>query len=420
MRKIINRLSVVFLMLAGLFASASSFATCGLPTTVAACSMAVGEVVAYSSASNCTTGTYQLRTRGPTAPDASWSNTGNCYTTPTSYSWNKGNNPLSSLSTWCPAPSIINPTTGKCETASVCDTGAGQVVSSGYYDWGTNENVNPTPTTCDGTCELSYSGGGIEKRQMINGVYHYFSSGQMVRTNAECSTATTPSAVTALPSMTCDPLTQNEGYVNGKQVCLAKSETATEGSETTVSVDGTVTTETTTTTKANPDGTTTVTVTVETVDSATGEKTKNTTTTVQAAEPSSFCQQHPTDSSCLTSEDDICTRYPDAFMCADMSETGEPEVGLLEGGQGSDVPSVDAFKPSHGEVSGLFSSLLAKAGIPAGGQCGLVIPLNIFGTQTTIDLSRYCVEFGPLVNYAFWVLTILFVFRETSFASGNR
>jgi len=92
----------------------------------------------------------------------------------------------------------------------------------------------------------------------------------------------------------------------------------------------------------------------------------------------------------------------------------QPAPGGLEGGAAGDVPSGASFTPNQGQVTGLLSGLLSKIGIPAGGQCGLSLPLSLFGQSFVVDLSPYCLAWSPYVNWAFWILTVLFVFRETA------
>lgn len=190
---------------------------------------------------------------------------------------------------------------GQCVKDNPCLPGAGQVVSSGMYDLGTDDTVNPPTTTCDGACELSYTGSGIVSRQLVGGVYHYFSEGSYTQTSTQCSTSSALPGSTSLPPPSCDSLTQQQGTVNGKFVCLDKS-----------------TTKTTTTAPlvTNPDGSTTQTTT--TSDSGTKMDTITTTTTAPdgtvststttAPTPgtgadSPFCEANPTDPSCT--KDDI-------------------------------------------------------------------------------------------------------------------
>lgn len=200
--------------------------------------------------------------------------------------------------TSCPTGLVLDVATGVCRQPNECDATAGQVVSSGMYDLGTDSNATPPTTTCDGTCELSYTGSGVVARQLVGGEWHYFSEGSYTRTAASCAENTAIAGGDSLPPPSCDPATQDQGTVNGRFVCLERTTTKT----------------TTSDTVTNPDGSTTTT-TVE-ADTATGEQTTTTTTTQPDGSSTSstvtepipgtsdpFCVANPTHETCR--KDDI-------------------------------------------------------------------------------------------------------------------
>lgn len=221
----------------------------------------------------------------------------------------------------CPSGYTSDTTTGQCKTTSAqcpanstlngsictCNTGyselngacvqnncssAGTVFSSGYYDLGTSPDATPLTTACDSGCETSYSGTGVAFRNMVNGVYHYWSNGGYSYTGQVCTGGTTSSqASTSLPQTTCNPDTQWQGEVNNQTVCLPKTESQTTTTSTTTNPDGS-TSKTTTTTL--PDGTQSTTTENTSAD---GTTTTSSTTTTPSSDDI-FCKQNPTDESC--------------------------------------------------------------------------------------------------------------------------
>lgn len=204
----------------------------------------------------------------------------------------------------CVSPAVPD-ASGKCVTPpppSICETTSGQVVSSGLYDLGILDTAKPPNTTCDGACELSYTGSGIVARQTVGGAYHYFSQGSYTRTKTACSTSTALAGVPTIPSPSCNPLTQDQGTVNGKFVCLNRTNQATTTTAKPVTnADGS--TSQTTTTVDTTTGNTTTTTNNTAVD---GSKTSTTETKPTPGTPgdsTEFCKNNPSDPSCT--KDDI-------------------------------------------------------------------------------------------------------------------
>jgi hypothetical protein len=231
----------------------------------------------------------------------------------------------------CPSPLVD--VGGVCQEPTPCTAGAGQVVSSGMYDLGTDENATPPTTTCDGSCELSYTGSGVVARQMVGGEYHYFSEGSYTMTSASCSGSSTAlSGSSGLPPPTCDSATQDQGTVNGQTVCLEKTKTDTT-TKTPPVVDPVTGDSTQTTTTTHDDGSTTTTTETTHTDGSV------TTTVVDNAAPAdSFCQANPTDPSCAPT-DDICAQRPDTLGCSELGTVADVALGTEERGLTSITPA---------------------------------------------------------------------------------
>lgn len=202
-----------------------------------------------------------------------------------------------------------------------CDCpAAGTNKSSGYYDWGTSDAALPATTACDGGCETSYSGGGIDSRRMVNGVYHYYSQGSYDYTGQTCSGGTQSPNGGNLPPNTCDPATQQSGQVNGQNVCLPKSQTNTSSTSTSPTTTDPATgntSSTSTTTTNNTTNNTTTTTTIVTTTAPDGTQTQEKSETTTKNPPSSFCAANPTDPTCVK-QTDACEKNPDLIGCHTM------------------------------------------------------------------------------------------------------
>lgn len=205
----------------------------------------------------------------------------------------------SKVGTACEPP-LVAGANGVCEEpppVNPCTDSAGQTASSGMYDLGPDGNATPPTTVCDGSCELAYNGSGVVARQLVGGEFHYFSQGSYIRTATECSGTTAPAASSSLPPPSCDPATQDQGTVNGKFVCLNRSNTETKTTPPPVTNPDGSTTETTTTT----DSSTGMTTTTATTTATDGTVTSTTTSAPGTSDP--FCVANPTHESCT--KDDI-------------------------------------------------------------------------------------------------------------------
>ena len=202
----------------------------------------------------------------------------------------------------CPAPKVMDPITGICGAPTVCQSTVGQVATQGMIDLGTDENALPPADSCDGACVVSYNGGGVVARQIVNGAYHYFSQGSYTRTSASCTVSDMPSGTATLPPASCDPDTQDQGTINGSFTCLDRSTTKTTTTAPPVTNPDGSTTETTTTTDSAT-GTDTVTTKTTGADGSVTETTTTQPTPGSPGDSSDFCKENPSDPTC--SKDDI-------------------------------------------------------------------------------------------------------------------
>lgn len=220
-------------------------------------------------------------------------------------------------------------------TLSTCAAKAGTTAASGYFDWGTDPTVARSSAGCSGGCKATFTGSFPEKRALVNGVYHYFASGQYTYWDVDvaesCTSEPSATGVPALPAPTC-ATGQTMGQVNGQDVCLASGgtvsnpyqapapKTATTTKNTVDNGNGT-TTETTTTTY--PDGSTKTDV--KTTTTATGATSTTSTTSGGSggAPRQADTNGQPTDK--LTG---ICESNPSLPICkGDMAtETTQKQI----------------------------------------------------------------------------------------------
>lgn len=250
------------------------------------------------------------------------------------------------------APSGFSPTA----TCPVCPTGytdqsgtcvktvcpaTGTIKTSGIYLLGPNPEATIPNIACDGNCTTTYSGQGVTKRAMVNGVYqYYFGEGNYAYNGESCSTGMPSPSSTTVPPNTCNPATQDQGQVNGVTVCIDKQKTDSTNSTTSPPVsnpDGSTTT-TTTTTKQNESDNTQTTTTTQTTTATDGTVTQQTTSTTQPLEPTDgFCAANPTHPTCLKNSD-ACEKNPETLGCATLGEVADTTVGTQEQGISSITP----------------------------------------------------------------------------------
>jgi hypothetical protein len=237
-------------------------------------------------------------------------------------------------------------------------------------DLGTDENVTPPVSACDGTCELSYNGSGVVARQLVGGAYHYFSEGSYTRVATSCTVSDVPSGSATLPPATCDAATQDQGTVNGKFICLNRE-----------------TNKTTTTAPpvTNPDGS--VTETTTSSDSATGKDTITTKTTAADGTVTTSVETKPTPGSPGDSTD-FCVANPTDATCTkdDIPWGSIPEEGLIPV---HEIPVTTAYSVIGGE-----------------GQCPADASVSFLGTGLTWSYAPLCTfaeMIRPLVIAMAWL-----------------
>lgn len=288
----------------------------------------------------------------------------------------------------CASGSVPN-SQGACVAPSICDTSPGVVVSSGMYDLGTSQTANPPRITCDGTCELSYTGSGVVARALVGGVYHYYSDGSYTRTTSKCSGASTALTGGTLPAPTCNSTTQDSGTVNGVFVCLDKSKTTTTTVETTTSTSGDVKTDVTTATTTNADGTQTTYTKTTTTNTTTGA-TATTTTQIKTDPDQGFCTANPTAPGCQKISDE-CLKNPGLLSCQQMG----------------DVPTGDTVPRSSIPVTFSPVAIASNATCPA----PLTVTLSGFTIPIDFDpICSYASQLRPVILAVSYLSAILIVF----------
>lgn len=248
----------------------------------------------------------------------------------------------------------------------------GQIINSGYYDFGTDSSASPTILSCSAGCEALFSGTWPSISRIVDGQRHYFAQGGYDMTGNTCATnGQSPAAISAPPADTCS-VNQSRGEVNGVIVCL---DNAT-GQSTTPIPAKTTTTKTTTnettpegtistTTTTNPDGTTTT-------ETTTYNTTTNTTTTViEGTQTAGETAQAMSDG--MTA---YCQAHPDLASCQALgTDTAGPPVNKTE-----------------------YSMSFSPGANPFGaGSCPA--PLPVLGEYLTFDLAcDAMVTIAPLVR----------------------
>lgn len=218
---------------------------------------------------------------------------------------------------------------------------AGTVKSTGFFDIGTNADASIPNSACDDGCETTYSGSGITKRAMVNGVYHYyFGSGNYSYTGQQCSGGVPSPSGGTVPPNTCNPATQQSGQVNGVTVCLPKSETNNTNTTTSPPVTdpntgNTTTTSNTTINNTSNNTTTNITTTTTTAPDGTKTETKSEVTTKNP--PDAFCAKNPTHPTCLKNSD-ACEKNPETLGCSTLGEVNDSIVGTEEKGISAITP----------------------------------------------------------------------------------
>ena len=290
----------------------------------------------------------------------------------------------------CPAGQKKQPD-GSC--VDICPK-AGTVKSTGFFPLGTNENASVPTSTCDSGCATSYTGAGLSKRAMVNGVYNYwFGSGSYSYTGSTCSTGTASPSPGNVPPNTCDPATQSTGQVNGVTVCLPKTDTNTSNtttSPTTTDPSTGNTSQTSNTTTNNTTNNTSTNITTTTTTAPDGTVTQSQTSTTTKTPPSNFCQANPTDPTCLKNSD-ACEKNPETLGCATLGTVTDSVVPTVEKG---------------------ISSITPKS-IGGAGGCPAPVTTSFMGQSISFSYDLPCQAAGmlkPLILAIAWLIAgIIFI-----------
>ncbi|MBY0576414.1 MAG: hypothetical protein K2P67_07460 [Gallionellaceae bacterium] len=140
--------------------------------------------------------------------------------------WRSNGCPANSVGTTtctCTDPYIPNADATACVMPTCPATGT--LVSSGYYDLGTDPNVSMKEMACNSGCDVIFSGtASAVKRALVDGVYHYYAQGKYTNdsrvSGGVCSSGQSSiAAVSVVPGATCAP---GQSYVsmNGVDRCL--------------------------------------------------------------------------------------------------------------------------------------------------------------------------------------------------------
>lgn len=244
----------------------------------------------------------------------------------------------------CPSGSTLTGSTCTCgaglrpnSAATACEASctAGQTMSAGYFDVGTDPGRSPVILACNSGCEAVFDGISPSGSALIGGVRRYFARGEYIATGNACTSGavggggdpgtgtenrppdTCPSGSVpgtiqgpsdAAPRRVCVPYapagaSSPTGAASGADAGRAPPPVSTTGStsSTVTNPDGSTTT-TTTTTAVAPNGSTTVTRTDHTVHPDGSTSTSTTTTGDPDArdpdDPASRCEENPSDTGC--------------------------------------------------------------------------------------------------------------------------
>ncbi len=168
----------------------------------------------------------------------------------------------------CILPEIWNAVLQACE-GPVIECVEGEILSTGFYDTGTDINNTSWSYGCENGCSANFEG-EFPYRVLVGGVNHYFAAGSFYYNGFDCQPGDSDVEPTSpFPADTCGE-GQTKGMVNGRTVCVdptsgepvdpnPEPEPLVTGEEREI-VDNGDGTSTDTTTTTNSDGSTTVVV----------------------------------------------------------------------------------------------------------------------------------------------------------------
>lgn len=97
-----------------------------------------------------------------------------------------------------------------------------------------------------------------------------------------------------------------------------------------------------------------------------------------------------------------------------------PEENIDTSAHEFDDTKYGQIRGKEGDYTSIVSNLVGKLGIPSGGQCSNAsINTVMFGVSTSWDFQPICASIAPLINYLFWTLILIFVWREVGSLRGS-
>lgn len=333
----------------------------------------------------------------------------------------------------CPAGQNWTLTGSNCTRPDCPATGT--VISSGWYDLGTNPDTNAgwsqIGLVCNNGCSAMFHGYIPGGSAIIGGVTHYYAEGEYRASQPEYASCTSgnpvPSTTGGLPNSTCGA-NQDAGYVNNKFVCVDRSsgqpvDTTTAPAPTTSTTqqsppvtnpDNSITTTTTTTNTDN--STTTITTTVYPDGSKT---TTQTNTPAPNTDPTAaFCEENPDSPLCAKSSfGGACGAFTcdgDAIQCAMAREQHNRNCSLYDeantfsnlvdkdnpGGTQAQVAAATAALNQDGSSDfDMWTTFQQKQQVymQFSSTCPDSMGFEFKGQQYTFDLSVLC-EIGKVLK----------------------
>lgn len=310
------------------------------------------------------------------------------------------------------------------QVCPTCASKAGQVYSSGYYDYGADPAGSISMLACAEGCSVIFDGISPAGSALVDGVKHYYAKGSYRFVDMVCNgDAMNPPTNTAGDNLPPDKCAagQAQGTVNGKPVCIDQSgeqttppdeSKTTEETTVTDNPDGTKTTVTTTTT-VNPDGSTSTKTETKTCDSA-GNCTTTTNTTNTPGIPSGGGggggAGGGTGDDGTGAEPGPCQVNPNDAQCVG---DGVPVGGLYEG-KGRTVEQVLNTRMAAIKSSPIGSVASSFFSVSGGGSCPTWSgSFALYEKTMTMQIDVFC---EPWVANALLVLKVAVLLVASFFA----
>ncbi len=313
---------------------------------------------------------------------------------------------------------------------------AGQTISGGYFDAGSEIAKGPPYIVCSKGCAAAFDGEFPAGSALVQGKKHYFAKGSYATNGSKCDSGGGPGVPTgdgnapspndAVPPDSCAP-GEAAGVVNGKPVCAPDMSQPGDGtkppatpdppksddkktsettSETTTNADGSKTTTTTTTTK-NVDGTSTTTKTVRTTNPDGTLRSESTTTTGSGVTKEAEKEGDKKAEKCeKNSSDTGCGGDPTKVDGSKLYTKGERTFkGVLVAGKDAMLAS-----PAGAAVAGFFN-------VAGGGSCPTSEgSFPLFDRTVSFSFDAFCTTMAERVMLAIkgvlMLLATIWAFRS--------